>query len=382
MTALLFIIPTLAWIALTVFVFKLDICLKEMGLQIALSVVVVFAIFMAGSASQTHDTMIVNGQITELNPIRKDCDQTWDRTQDPFCTNQQTKQVRDYPDSCSTDSKGKKTCTPRYHTEYRSYYPWERRYFVESTVGDWEITRVDHQGVNTPPRFSSINLGDPASASKSYVNYIRGASDTLFSEGEPTDEVPLAYPKVVDYYNINRVIVYGTSIPSATLALLDQRLDKINSDLAPKGVNVVLAVTGEGKEFATKLARAWDSHNLNDVVVTLGVDESLTVRWVDIRSWSKNEMVNIVLRDELVSRIAFPTDQESVDSFGTAVYNAINNNFELQTMENFEYLADDIAPPTWAYVLALIFLLIATPALTYFFHHHDFFGLSRGYRRF
>jgi len=366
----MFIVPVLCWVAFTMFVLKWSISLTEALIQAGVTIGVVLLIFSLGSYSTTYDTMLVNGKVTELRPVKRDCPNGWVLSTDSFCTNYDTREVRDYPDACSTDSKGKKTCTPRYHTEYRYDYDWERRYWILTSLGSHEIPRVDYQGVNYPPRFTAARVGDPATASVSYTNYIKGASDTLFSEGEPEDTIPLAYPSVRDYYVANRFLVEGLSFPNAEWQAWNAELSALNAELQDR--NVIIVVTNSKPDFATMLARSWDSHNINDIVVVIGSPDGKAIDWVDVRSWSASELVNIEIRDVLKSAGAVDglTKRDAVLG---AIKSSIDANFKMQPMENFEYLADDIPAPTWAMVLAFIFLLIVTPALSYFFHHNDRF---------
>jgi hypothetical protein len=49
----------------------------------------------------------------------------------------------------------------------------------------------------------------------------------------------------------------------------------------------------------------------------------------------------------------------------------IRSDYKLQSMDAFEYLSNDIVPPTWAFVLALIVLLIVTPLITYVMNKYE-----------
>jgi hypothetical protein len=154
--------------------------------------------------------MIVNGKITDIQPIKKNCKTYWSSYQDSFCTNNYTRTVKT-GETCSEDSKGNRTCTPIYDTEYKSVYDWERRYFLQSTIGEYEIDREDAQGVIYPPRFNSVKLNDPVSKFVSYKNYIKGASDTLF-KNKIEDGPKIEYPFLYDYYKIQRVFYVTDNI--------------------------------------------------------------------------------------------------------------------------------------------------------------------------
>ena len=360
----LFLIPLVAWIVIAKILFKHEFTLGEMGIQGGVTAVVLAILMFAGYQSQVHDTMIVNGTVTKLNPQRETCNMFWSDWPDGFCTNQYTRQVRD-GQTCTTDSKGERTCVPKYKTQYRSVYPWERRYFVSTNIPtSYEISRVDAQGVNTPPRFAEIQIGDPASTSVSYTNYIKGASDTLFNV-KYEDVPPIAYPRIHDYYKARRVIYFGAASSFDFVQQWDHDLAVLNSSIRATGANVIIAVTNNTQDWAERLAQAWDAHNINDVVVTMGVEGDRIV-WADVRSWSSNELVDITIRDEIL-RIGVVDPQQ----INEAIRDAVTKHYNMQSMSDFEYLADDIPPPTWMYAIAALILLVLTPAVTWWLSNNE-----------
>jgi hypothetical protein len=363
-TILLFLIPLFAWVLIAKVKYHHEFSWFEMGIQGALTAIVITLLSMAGYHSQTADVMLVNGVVTDTNAQRESCNQFWRDWPDSFCTNQQTRQVRD-GQTCTTDSKGKRTCTPRYKTQYRSVYPWEIRYFVSSDIpSSYEIRRVDAQGTITPPRFAEIELGDPVTMEVSYSNYIKGAADTLFNQ-KLEDVPPIAYPSTYDYYKSRRVIYFGVQADSETVEQWNEDLSVLNSEIRNTRANVIINVVSGDQNWAEGLAQAWDAHNINDVVVSIGVEQN-RIQWVDVRSWSENEMVDIVIRDEI---LAIGTiDPVRIND---VIKSAVTQHFVMQDMSDFEYLADDIPPPTWLYVIAGIILLIITPVTTIFLTRND-----------
>lgn len=363
-TILLFLIPLAAWILTAKVVFNHGFSWLEMGAQGAITGFVIAMLSLAGYHSQTSDVMLVNGVVIDTEARRESCNQLWSDWPDGFCTNQQTRRVRD-GETCTTDSEGKKSCTPRYKTQYRSVYPWEIRYFVRSDIpSGYEIRRVDAQGVQVPPRFAEIEIGDPVTMEVSYTNYIKGAADTLFNQ--KLEEVPpIAYPSTFDYYKVRRVIYFGAPADSGTVEQWNEDLSVLNSEIRETRANVIINVVGEDQSWAEGLAQAWDAHNINDVVVSIGVEQDRIV-WVDVRSWSKNELVDIVIRDEIMS--IGTIDPQRINA---VIKDAVTSNFEMQDMSAFEYLADDIDPPTWLYVIVGIILLIVTPITSIFLSRND-----------
>lgn len=355
---LLFIIPLIVWLIIAKLIFKHEFSWAEMGIQAGVTSVVLALLVVMGTHYQTVDYKMVNGIVTNLNAKKKNCNQMWSDFSDGFCTNEYTRRVRD-GQTCTTINN-KRTCTPKYKTQYRSIYPWEIRYFVETEISNHEISRVDAQGAETPPRFSEIQKGDPVTQLVSYTNYIKGASDTLFNQ-KYEDVPPLAYPKVYDYYKVRRVIYFGAPSNSDEVSEWDKQLAILNADIRETGANVIIGVTNSTQDWSERLAQAWDAHNINDVVVVLGVDNE-TIKWVDVRSWSEYDIVNIEIRDEILNLKV--VDKTKINDI---IKSAILEHYKQQPMENFEYLAEDIPPPTWMYIIAAIILLVITPGVTYYF---------------
>lgn len=356
----LFIIPLFVWLGIAKILFKHEFSLKEILIQAGVTGFILILLVATGSRYQTIDYKIVNGVVTKLDPRTQSCPAGWVSVQDNFCTEYRTRTVK-VGESCSTDTNGRRTCTPRYDTEYNYIYDWERRYFVRTDIDEtFEISRVDRQGVSTPQRFSSIKIGDPVSISVAYTNYIKGAVNTLLNQ--KYEEVPqISYPQIYDYYRVNRVIYFDAQGNSDYVKEWNEELSVLNSSIRKTNANVIINVVGSTLDWSERLAQAWDAHNINDVVVSIGTDGE-KIDWVDVRSWSKNNIVNIEIRDEIMSL-------KNIDKtrINDIIKTSIEKNYVQQDMKDFEYLADDIPPPTWVFVIAGIILLVATPIVTLYF---------------
>ena len=363
MDFLYFTIPVLLWIGI-VKLYRPSYSLMEAGIQLVFSLVLFGGISILGSYMQFADTKFVNGEVTQLIPKRQSCNTSWSRSSDSFCTNQRTKSVYD-GQSCSGSGKNR-SCHSVYHTEYKSIYSWERRYFVKSTIGNYEIRRVDSQGVTTPPRFAEVLVGDPTSGQVSFVNYIKGASDSLFNE-QFLEVAEISYPRISDYYRSNRVIYANHTVDPAFWRDWNKSLAEVNRAIIPSGANVIVVVTAHNKIWAEQLAQGWDAHNINDVVVVIGTDnvDSDDIAWVDVRSWSSTDLVNVEIRNEIIKLGTIVP--ESINSI---IIDSVNNSFTLQDMAAFEYLAEDIPTPLWVKIVGAIILLLVTPGITYYFVYH------------
>lgn len=361
---LMFLIPIAVWLVIVKFYFHYTISIKEAMLQFGATVLVISLVFVGGRYSQLSDTMIINGSVTDTVAKRQNCPIGWQDWTDGFCTEYTTRQVKT-GETCSTNSDGRRTCTPNYKTQYRYIYGWEQRYFVITDIPQtYEISRVDRQGVNTPPRFSSVNVGDPASSTRSYINYVKGASHTLF-RSEQLEPTAIAYPRIQDYYNINRVLFVNRAADTAMWEEWNREIALVNSRLKKVGANVILVITDNPQTWAESLARDWYAHKINDVVVVIGMSGD-SIAWVDARSWSTNELVDIEVRDSVLDIGSLDIKQISAN-----IERVVSSNFVLADPSDFEYLADDIPPPLWAMILAFLVLFGATPAITYYMHKNE-----------
>lgn len=354
----LFIIPLIIWLVIAKIIFRHEFSWAEMGIQAGVTALVLAFLVMASSHYQTVDEKLVNGVVTKLNARKESCNQMWSDYSDSFCTNEDTRRVRD-GQTCTTINN-KRTCTPKYKTQYRSIYPWEIRYFVKTEISEHEIDRVDRQGSTTPPRFSSIQVGDPVTQTISYTNYIKGASSTLFNQ-KYEDVPPIAYPGIYDYYKSRRVIYFGVAASADFVNQWNEELAVVNSDIRKTGANAIIAVTNQTQDWAERLAQAWDAHNINDLIVVIGTDGE-NIKWVDVRSWSKNDLVNITVRDEIMNLKTI--DKTRINDI---IKSSVMEFYEEESMDNFEYLAEDIPPPTWLYIIAAIILFVIGPIVTYYF---------------
>ena len=365
MTLLFFLVPVIIWLLFAKFWLKHDFSLKELGVQAVLSIIVLAGLFWASDRIQTGSTKIVNGEVTQLRPVKKSCPVGWVTYTDDHCTDYISRNVK-VNEVCSTDNKGNKSCTDITETQYNYTYPWERRYFVDTDIDHvFEIKRVDGQGVFTPPRFSSIQISDPVSREIFYKNYIRAAVNTLFKAGE-AEIVETRYPRVFDYYNLNRVIYDGVTTTPADMNEWNKSVAYMNRDLRGIGANVIIVVTDKPEAYADGLAFTWGGHNINDVVVTIGMaDNENNISWVDVRSWSAQSLVNVQIKDA-ITKIGM-VDHDRINE---AIMTAVNAGYTLQDMEAFSYLKDDISLPVTTIILALMMILVFTPLITFYFSRH------------
>jgi hypothetical protein len=358
---MVFFIPSIVALIITKVIFNRKYSWKEFAIHFCVVFFSIIFTFVGGYFSQTYDEKFVNGFVIKKNPVTENCHVGWSDFSDSFCTNEYTREV--YTNTTCSGSGKEKTCTRHYKTQYKAVYPWETKYYVETSVGEYEIDRVDNQGAITPNFFVNTSINDPVSKRVSYVNYIKASSQSLFSKTSINHDVE--YPDVYSYWKANFVIWNGIDEPVNSKDI-NFNVMKLNRDISDTGANVIIVFTNNNSNWPDTLASEWDNHNINDIVIVIGTSDNNKIDWVNVKSWSNNDMVNVSIRDHLMN----------MSSINNSMFDIIKNDVEkyyvLQDMSDFSYLKYDIVPPTWTFVIALLIVFVINPIITYIFIKYDF----------
>jgi hypothetical protein len=176
------------------------------------------------------------------------------------------------------------------------------------------------------------------------------------------------YPnKIYDIYKIDRVILLGNI--NFNTEFLNKELSEILKILGPqKQANIIIVITDNPDDSIAYALRAkWDGFKKNDIVINIGVDESNVVQWTKVFSWSKNEMVNIVLEDEIYKHFS----KKPIESnyLILAIFHNVTQYFERRSMKEFEYLTQDaVMVPTYLWVTLILLSIFGTTGLSYVFY--------------
>jgi hypothetical protein len=318
----------------------------EPRVLIFLSVIGPLVVVIGYSAVLIHnrvDTEVWNGEVTKKVREEVACEHS-------------------YTCNCTTDKDGRQTCQTCY--EHDHDVDWK----LENTAGDdIEIRRVDRQGVDEPPRWTAVQIGDPVSQLHHFVNYVMGAKDSLFNNKDAQSsfdqfksQIP-AYPDhVYDYYRLNRVLAVGkVEIDELSLNAWDQQLAQMLRPLGPrKQVNVIIVLTTiKDPNFANALRTAWLGGKKNDVVVVIGTTDYPKVDWARVFSWTDNEAFKIQLADAI-------QDKGTLDPVNTTalIGGWVNRDFTRKHMKDFNYLAWESTPSMSACIIIAFLSLAATTA--------------------
>lgn len=322
----------------------------EFGVQIVAQLLVVAAIWAICYYANTADVQIINGHVTSKAQVSVPCSHSYRCRCRPSCSGSGKHR------SCRT------VCDTCY--EHFNDYDWD----VRSTIGKVTIDRVDRRGVNEPPRFTQVIIGEPFSMSEHYVNYIKPAPDTLFIKKGLTEKFEgtfPGFPGVYDYYRINRTIQIGTSIPGAEI--LDNGLDKLNDELgATKQINAGIIFTNKSQEWFYALEQKWLGGKKNDSWLVIGTSNNIDIEWVQVMAWTKENIYQISLRDSIM----FMKQIDPNKILESYKYNILTY-YKRKPMKDFEYLNSLITPTVTQLIIGFIVSLLVAVGLTLWFYKED-----------
>lgn len=323
--AILFI-PALIITIIAKLYYHKDICGKENLISVGLNILcagVFVGIILMYTNSKIQDQYLVTGSVISKQQVKVSCEHSYECN----CYN-----------SCS-GSGSSQTCTRICQTCYRHSHDYNWR--VNTSVGSLNISRIDSQGKNIPPRFNSVVIGEPATFTKRFHNYLLADPNSLFNYNSNVNFNTPTYPSVYDYYKVNRV--FGVSKDSEMYNSL------INNHLINKTYNVILITTPEEQQYSYSLLEKWKGSKLNDVVLIFGVGQDDKVKWFYSDSYSKG-LDNRYLHDKL--RISNLGEQFNLDLVQSNL-NLIDEQYKQVDNHQFEHLKHNIKVPFW--VLFIVF---------------------------
>lgn len=343
---------TMAIIAVVLMMkFSNNTSLKENAI---LNVVLVFAalgVVFLSKAGQSLDVEIWNGEVTGKSQERVSCSHSYTCN----CRSETTCTGSGQNRSCSTST----TCDTCY--EHTHDYNW----VVHSNIGNQTIDRIDRQGVYAPPRWQSVVNGEPFAMKHLHMNYIKGASKSLFNNKDVTYDkfknmIPTYPSDVYDYYRINRAISVGVPVPD--LQLWSSGISEILKQLGPqKQANVIIVFANTNDhDYEYALRSAWLGGKKNDVIVIVGATQYPKIDFIRVMSWTDQEIFKIKLRDAL-------QDLQEIDRVAmlSTIRAITQGEFKRKQMKDFEYLDNEVDVPTWAIITG--FAIIALGNLAYIF---------------
>jgi len=332
-----------------------DLDIRAVGVLVAVGLLVSCGAFYAGKAGKTLDVEVWNGEVTGKEQQQVSCSHSYSCN----CKTTTSCSGSGSNRSCSTST----SCDTCY--EHNHDYDW----VVHSNIGDVDIDRVDRQGVHTPPRWAAVQKGEPFSKEHLHTNYIKGVPESVLNTAQNMTAAKFAnmipaYPHAVyDYYRLNRALTVGVPVPD--LQDWSNDISNMLKQLGPqKQANViVLFVNTSDPNYEYALRSAWLGGKKNDIVVIIGTTSYPKIDFVRVMSWTDKELFKVKLRDSLqdMENIDRPKIIETIRATTLA-------EFKRKSMKDFEYLDNEIEPPTWVIVLAIVILLAGNIGTVIYFN--------------
>jgi len=323
-----------------------EISILEIVVASSLGLLIGFVLYQTGRWSKTHDYEVLNGQVIDKDWKRESCEHS-------------------YSCNCRSVSCGKYCRTTHCDTCYEHFYDvsW---YVYTSIDHTFEINRIDRQGLGEPGRWTSTQIGEPIAITHGYTNWIKGVPESIFTPesdsamGLYEKDVP-DYPiDIYDYWHLDRVLSIGVN---ADLREWNKKLSETLKTLGPnKQINAVIILTKiKDPNYTHAVKTKWLTGKKNDAVIVIGTDGK-AISWVRIFSWSKDQLFNIKLRDDILALKEF-----NADKVINVFVDITKKHWVRRSMKEFEYLSSQVQPPMWAIVLATFFAIGISGYLCYVF---------------
>lgn len=289
--------------------------------------------------SGMQDLQILNGQVVSKERQEVGCRHS-------YSCNCRTQRVGTGNNATTTT-----VCDTCYEHDY------DVDWLIYTSVGRYDIDTTDRQGLIEPDFWTKAQPGDPASTVGTYTNYIMVAQGSLFNKQQKLIEQKYAgilpsYPYgIYNKYSFNHALPVNVNVPD--IDAWNSKLAMILRELGPaKQVNVLVVFVNAGQDYAEALKSHWLGGKKNDVVVILGMKQYPNVEWVNVMSWTKQELFKIELRNAIL-------DASTVHPATTTdlIAEKISKKFQRREMAEFEYLKEEAPFPTWSFVICLLLLI-------------------------
>lgn len=301
-------------------------------------------IYLTIKGGQGDDKMILNGYVTEKLSEEVSCGHS-------------------YSCNCITQNVNgvvMTTCSTCYEHSYD--VDWK----VKSTVGSIEIDRVDRQGTEEPPRFTEVKLGEPFSIQKSYYNYIKASPLSIFKDYNAYKDVAVpAYPKIYDYYRVDHVVNWNSQWVEGKDNINYLLTEKLKVSSSKAKANVILILYGGSDDQVEAMRVKNLGGRINDLIVMVRPDKDGNIMNVGVFSWSKNDMVNVAIRDEILD--LRDLNGENQKKLVDILDKHLLQYYQHRSIEEFKYLEANTSMPVWYYVLVVILCLLAIGVNFYIF---------------
>lgn len=306
---------------------------------------------------EAMDTEIWGGVVTKKDRDEVHCRHSYD------CN------CRMVPEQYS-DTKGRIKTRLRRKCDTCYEHPYDVDWDIYTSLGNHTIDRIDRQGLQEPPRWTVVKVGEPVADTRTYYNWLKATKYSLLKKDKTVIgrqwRIP-AYPdQIYDIWKIDRLVNLGVKIPDA--ALWNSDLMVVNSKVGPaKQANVVVVLTPEkDSAFGQGLYDGWRGAAKNDVVIVIGSTQPPIIDWVEVFAMTKSSAFQLKMKEDIqnLTILDRPT-------FMKVVTARIMSTYQRERMRNYEYLENEITPPVSLFAWeGGIFCLLMSIGLYFIFQAH------------
>jgi hypothetical protein len=195
----------------------------------------------------------------------------------------------------------------------------------------------------------TVNFRNPVKISHSAFRYLP------MTDKEASDQGLYQYPKFKSYLRQDALLSYDFEFKE-----IDHlQLEYINGLLGPRNKVKTFTLLFKNKpvDVAFKQEQYWEGGNQNELVVCIGVDDSLRIQWVQPFSWCDNKRINVETREDIAELGLF-----KAQNVAAIYYKNIPKYFKYKSFKDFNYLRFEptMSQILWVYFITLIVSVLAT----------------------
>lgn len=357
------IISTVLGIGLSLFISHKR---KNLDLIVAFGIIAIFIavpgiVIPFDKAAQTDDVEVWSGEIVD-HYFKDD----WDEWHPPkWVTKTKTVYVNG-----KAKKKTYKVLKPGWTEHHRAIFK------IKASDTGWIHVNKSPDGTDLDDDFpnsveylqNAWKLGYPTASTHHYENKLQ-ASYSLYKHDEINLEdypgLPDYPDQVRDYIHIDRLIGSFPNKDKASITLnsWNTKLNKLVDDPENPGkkkswkqVNIVVVNLGSNTtiDHGYALQDHWENGNKNDYIVSMGMDDSGNVKWIYPFSWTESQMLNIVIRDEVINTAKYEDAEDLINFIGQEV----EDKFVRKEMADYEYIQIETSNGA-KYIIVIAHLIFA-----------------------
>jgi hypothetical protein len=335
-----------------------------------------FILIFKGCAVQslTNDTEYWSTTISKAEYY-----EAWDEWIDETC------------EDCTTDDDGNEECTT-YDCSYREYHRayWQvvdrsgRTHYISESEFNRLVKKFGNKKFIDMHRDYDLNDGDKyvttwdgsdedleiCVTKHTYENRTQAASSIYnFREVEEKDLKKYGiyeYPSIVKYNKQDHLLGMNNK-------QVEHKLNILNARLGPKKQLKLFVLLFYDKSIDASYLqeRHWKGGNKNEVVVCIGVNKKMNVKWCRAFSWTKKSLPLIRTRN-------FVQEQERLDLNKTVdfLYKEMDKNFVRREFKDFSYLTVELTSGQLKWLFIITFILCLILAIVFITNDFDSDGNS------